>query len=88
MTWWQPVIILVIGVVLALACFVVGAWLMFKAKTTPGSGQGFLTDPKGDVFSIPDSTGLDFPGAEEPGKDEQNVLKNTNRFLQALGGQG
>jgi len=87
--WWQPVIVLVVGAVLALVCFVVGAFIMFKATSKPGSGQGFLTDPKGDVFSIPDFSGMEeFPGAEEPNKDEQTVLKNTDRFLKALGGQG
>ena len=87
--WWQPVIVLVIGAVLALLCFIAGSYIMYQAKKTPGTGQGFLTDPKGEVFSIPDFPGMtDVPGTEEPNKDEQAILKNTDRFLKALGGQG
>ena len=88
MTWWQPVIVLVIGSILALICFIVGSYIMFKAKSTPGSGQGFLAEPKGDVFSIPDDMlQQDVRGSGEPSKDEVKILERTNRFLKALGGE-
>lgn len=87
MIWWQALILLGAGVFVAMICILLGAWIVFRAKTAPGSGSGFLTDPKGDVFSIPDETGMNFPGVNEPSKDEKNVIERTNRFLKSLGGE-
>jgi hypothetical protein len=86
MIWWQAIVLLGAGVVIAVGCVLTGGWIVFKAKTTPGTGEGFLSEPKGDVFSIPDVNSEPFPGAEEPGRDEKKVLERTNRFLQSLGG--
>ena len=72
------------GFIFAFIGILMGAYLMFKAKTTPGSGQGFLKDPKGDVFNVLD--GIDpLPMDGEPSADEENILKRTNRFLSELG---
>jgi hypothetical protein len=88
MIWWQAIVLIMVGVVQAMICCMAGAYLMFKAKSQPGSGESFLLDPKGDVFSIPDeSDGSGFPGEAEPSKDEKNVLERTNRFLKSLGGE-
>ena len=77
---------IVIGAGLSLSALLLGAWLMFKAKATPGSGEGFLKDPKGEIFTIPDES-PPFPGSEEPSADERNVLRKTESFLKALGVQ-
>jgi hypothetical protein len=88
MIWWQALILLGAGVAIAVGCVLVGGWIVFKAKSSPGTGEGFLRDPKGDVFSIPDEMFAQTPpGTGEPSKDEETILKNTNRFLQALGGE-
>jgi hypothetical protein len=71
------------GVVLALLCVMVGAFIMFRGKS-PVAG-GFITGavPKGEVYSIPDSIDApDFP--EDP---EARVMAKTEQFLKALGGK-
>ena len=88
MIWWQAIILLCVGGVMAAGCILLGAFLIFKAKSTPGSGESFLLDPKGDVFSIPDESDASYPGESEPSRDEKRVLERTNRFLKALGGEG
>lgn len=71
------VIILIVGVLL-------GSWIMFKGKST---GESFIGKEKGEVFSIQDADDLaDFPGAEEPSKNEERILKKTESFLKSLGG--
>jgi hypothetical protein len=75
------------GVLLSVLCVFAGAFIMYRGKVQPGTGEGFIRDPKGDVFTISDSDALDFPGVEtEPNVDEQNVLKRTERFLRSIGG--
>ena len=88
MIWWQAIVLLCAGVVIAMGCGLAGAFLMFKAKSQPGSGDSFLLDPKGDVFSIPDeSDGSGFPGEEEPSEDEKHVMKRASQFLGTLRGE-
>jgi len=81
-TWWQSLILIASGILMALACFLSGAWVMFKSRS---NGQGFLKEPKGEVFSIPDGSS-DFPMSGEPGEDEKRILEKTNKFLRAIGG--
>lgn len=77
------------GIGLALICFTVGAFIMFKATVIPGSGRGFLKKPKGDVFTVlQDGVDEPFPGAGEPTEDEQHVIKKAGKFLDMLGGKG
>ncbi len=71
------------GALLVLLGVLVGGWLMFKGKAA--QGEGFLRTPKGEVFSIPDTDGPEFPSG--PGKEEQNVMKRTEKFLEMLGGK-
>lgn len=80
---WESLVLIGSGVVIAVGCIFVGAWLMFKA--TASKGESLFTEPKGEVFSIPDSN-IQFPGEEEPGMDEKTILKNTSRFLKSMGG--
>lgn len=83
----KELIFLLVGFGLALVAFIAGAWIMYRGKTASGTGEGFLKNPKGEVFTISD--GLDeatFPGSEEPSKQEKDILKNTKKFLQVLGG--
>lgn len=71
------------AMVMAIACTLVGAFVMFRGSSrTPG--DSFLGGaPKGQVFSIPDPT-EDFP--EEGPKAA--ILARTNEFLKKLGGEG
>ncbi len=71
---WNILIVLFAGVFLALMSVIVGGWLVFKSKATPG--ETLFKEPKGQVFSITD--GLDneaFPEAEK------NILEKTKKFL-------
>jgi flagellar basal body-associated protein FliL len=77
----QFLVTLLVIVVLALACVIVGGWLVFRSKAAPG--ERFIGPaPKGQVFTIPDvATAPDIVD----GQDEK-MLKNTERFLSMLGG--
>lgn len=77
-------ILMFAGGVLSILSVFAGAFIMYRGKIQPGSGEGFLKNPKGDVFTIPDTDALDFP--QEPNRDEQNILKRTERFLKTIGG--
>jgi hypothetical protein len=71
------------GVLLGALCVIAGAWMAFRVRRVPGEGAGFVKDPKGQAFSIPDAGSMDFP--DEPGIDEKNVLQRAERFLGSLG---
>jgi len=76
----------VMGVLIGALCVIAGAWVSFRVRRVAGDGGGFIKDPKGDVFNIDkDDDELTYGG---PSLDEKAILKNTNRFLKALGGQG
>jgi len=83
--WIMALVLISSGIGLGLFCFVVGAWIMFKAKSQPGTGESFLQSPKGEVFSISD--GLDDQFSDEPSGEEKSILKKTERFLKVLGGE-
>jgi len=73
------------GVLIGALCVIAGAWVSFRVRRVAGDGGGFIKDPRGDVFNIDkDDAELTFNG---PNQDEEAVLKNTNRFLKALGGE-
>jgi len=64
------------GVLLAIICFFLGGWLVFKTKNAV-PGEKFLGGvPKGEVFHLPDTNDEEFPAAP------QEVLEKTNSFLQ------
>ena len=84
--WIQALILISSGIGLGLLCFLAGSWIMFRGKSTPGTGEGFLKDPKGDVFTVTDGLDEQLFNAE-PGPEEQNILNNTKKFLKALGGE-
>ena len=86
--WLQALILISSGIGLGLVCFLAGAWTMFRGKVTPGTGEGFIKDPKGAAFTIPDDGLANMPTGYtgEPSEDEQNILKKTERFISVLGG--
>ena len=53
-SFWQVLLIFLIGAILALASVFVGAFIMHRSKATI-EGTGFLTGsvPKGQIFTIP-----------------------------------
>lgn len=72
--------IIAFSVLLSLLCVILGAWVMFKGKAGPG--EGFIKTPKGEVFSISDAELVD--DATDTTKGQEQVLKNTERFLSAF----
>ena len=73
-----------LGAALALICVLVGAWVMFKGKST--QPETFLgKQPKGEAFTIDADETEEFPGAEESSAEE-HILKKTGEFLKTLSG--
>lgn len=62
---------------IVLLAVLVGGFLVFKSKASPG--EGFLRTPKGQVFTIPDAE-------LAPDEVDQTIVERTNKFLQTLGG--
>ena len=87
--WLQALVLISAGIGLGLIAFIAGAWVMYRGKATPGTGEGFLKDPKGAVFTVPDDRLVDEPPGYtgEPSDDEQNILKKTEKFMSILGGK-
>jgi hypothetical protein len=71
------------AVIIGAGCVMLGAWMSFRIRRIPGEGAGFVKDPKGQVFSIPDAGSMNFP--DEPGQDEKNVLQRAEMFLKGMG---
>lgn len=71
-------IIMACGMVMAVVCIVIGAFIMYKGKTSV-PGETFLGGvPKGQVFSIPE--------AEEVGEQpNERILEKTEKFLSIFG---
>jgi len=70
------------GALIAVAGAIIGGWLMFRGRSQ--TGEKFLTtqSPKGEVFTIPESSGApNFPGEEEPSEHEEKILERTSQFL-------
>lgn len=77
------------GAGLSITCIMLGVFVTFK-MSAPNNSSSILKSPKGEVFTIPDSGASEFPLNEpEPGsnKDEQNILKRTEKFLKTIGGK-
>lgn len=71
--------------VLVLASVLLGGWLVFKSKAGPG--EGFIIQPKGQVFTMPEAADApDEPPDTRLMQDE--VLKNSERFLNSFLGGG
>ena len=68
-----------VGVVLAIICFVIGGWLVFKSKAS--AGESLFRQPKGQVFTIPDADLAE----DEPG--DKKLLERTEKFLSMIGGK-
>jgi len=85
---WEVVIIIVVSVILSLACVLMGAFIMFRGRKT--QGEGFFSEPKGDVFSIPEveeSIATPEGGRMSSETEENRILANTERFLKTLAGE-
>jgi len=65
-------------VFLVLISVLIGGFLVFRSKAAPG--EGFLRAPKGQVFTIPDAEAA-------PDEVDSTVIKQTERFLEMLGGK-
>jgi hypothetical protein len=71
-------------VLLALACVVVGGWLVFKSKAAPGE-RLIGRAPKGEAFTVADAaTAPD----EVDGSADKRLLERTEKFLSMIGGKG
>lgn len=83
----QALILISSGVGLCLICVITGAWIMFRGKVTPGIGEGFLKNAKGEVFNVPEDRMVDEPpGLGEPSADEKRAMEKAKGFLKVLGG--
>jgi len=76
----QFLVTLLLIVIAALACVIVGGWLVFKCKAAPG--ERFIgPEPKGAVFTIPDAaTAPDI--VDEP--DNKRMMERTEQFMEKL----
>ena len=79
----QFLLTLLVIVVLALVCVIVGGWLVFRSKAAPGE-RLIGPAPKGTVFTIPDAASA--PDIVD-GEQDKKLLENTERFLSMLGGK-
>lgn len=72
--------LMVIGLVaIIFASIMLGAYLMFKGKAGPG--EGFIKQPKGAVFTIPEAgSAPDYP------EEDKKLLDRTEKFLSMLNG--
>ena len=73
------------GVILTLLSILVGAWIVFKSKSTNPNETFIGKSPRGEMFTIDTDVPL-FPGVEEPSKEEEHILKKTERFLSSISG--
>jgi hypothetical protein len=71
-------------VLLALACVVVGGWLVFKSKAAPGE-RLIGRAPKGEAFTVADAAAAP---DEVDGEADKRLLERTEKFLSMLGGKG
>jgi hypothetical protein len=71
-----------VGAALAIICFIVGGWMVFKSKAGPG--EGFIRTPKGQVFSIPEAEEAE----DLPDEDKKVVAARSEKFLDGFLGGG
>lgn len=82
---WIFGIALTMGAIITLLGVVIGSWIMFRGKTT--TNESFIgRQPRGEAFTIDTDGAEEFPGIEEPSKDEEHILKKTGDFLKTLTG--
>lgn len=82
MNIYEVLLVMLAVVMIALVFVVVGGWLVFRSKANPG--EGFIVQPKGQVFTIPDATdAANFP-EPEPSQAEMQIVKRTEEFLKGL----
>lgn len=76
----QFLVTLLIVVLSALACVIVGGWLVFRSKASPGE-RLIGPAPKGTVFTIPDAANAPDIADEAPDK---RMLERTEQFMEKL----
>jgi hypothetical protein len=82
---WTILILIALGGIIFALGVLLGAFVMFKGKSTQPNEKFLGGQAKGEIFSIPDVDDLaEFPG--EPSKDEEHILKKTGEFLKTLSG--
>ena len=74
------------GCLLACTCILVGAWIIFKSKSTIPNEPFIGKSPRGEMFTVDTGDVPLFPGVEEPSKEEKHILKKTEKFLSNLAG--
>jgi len=80
-------ILIIAGLILTGALITVigafaGGWLVFRGQAQKGDKFLSTQSPKGEVFTIPESSGApNFPGEEEPSPEEKKILSRTIDFL-------
>ena len=80
----QFLVTLLIVVLSALACVIVGGWLVFKSKAAPGE-RLIGPAPKGDVFTVKDAASA--PDIVDGEHQDKKMLEQTERFLAMFGGK-
>jgi hypothetical protein len=82
MNIYEVLLVMLAVVMIALVFVVVGGWLVFRSKASPG--EGFIMQPKGQAFTIPDAMdAANFPDPE-PSPEELQMVKRTEEFLKGL----
>ena len=81
---WAVILMMLVCVLTVLGSVLLGAYVMFKGKTSV-PGERFIGGaPKGQVFTISEAEETpDFPD-----EVEQNILAKTTKFLNVLGAGG
>ena len=75
-----------VGGILTLLSILVGAWIVFKSKSTNPNEPFIGKSPRGEMFTVDTGDVPLFPEVEEPSKEEKHILKKTEKFLSNLAG--
>ncbi|MBP7231342.1 MAG: hypothetical protein KBA28_05365 [Syntrophaceae bacterium] len=82
MNIYEVLLVMLAVVMIALVFVVVGGWLVFRSKAQPG--EGFIVQPKGQAFTIPDATdAANFPD-HEPSDAELQMAQRADEFWKGL----
>ena len=77
MTIWHNILLIGFGVFVSLISMLIGAYVMFKGKTSL-PGENFIGGaPKGAVFSIPEASDVE----NLPDGNKDHVLEKAAKFL-------
>jgi len=71
-------IIMACGMIMAVICMIIGAFIMYKGKSSVPGEQFLGGVPKGQVFSIPEAVDIE----DQP---NDRILEKTEKFLSIFG---